>query len=162
VPVEMRGPGDGPGVSFARAEIVLAEALPAAKPTLPDLSLPPYGRTREQFYQQLLFHGPDLQGIESVEGSSPDGITGIVATAPAPGGWMRQPLRTAWLADPLALDSAFQLMVLWCAEHQGAVSLPCYVGSYRQFQRTFPSEGTRVVARVTEKKGQRVLAAMEF
>src|SRR5438874_1436140 len=138
----MRGPeADGRGVPLARAEIVLADTLPAGRTELAGPALVPYRRGREEFYRQLLFHGPDLQGIELVEGCSPDGIAATVAAAPAPAAWVRQPLRPAWLADPLALDSAFQLMVLWCVENLGAVSLPCFVGRYRQFRRAFPREG---------------------
>jgi NAD(P)-dependent dehydrogenase (short-subunit alcohol dehydrogenase family) len=163
VPAELHAAkASGEEFLCARAEIVLAEALPDAAPMLRGEGLAPYRRERLELYDEILFHGADLQGIELVEGCSAAGIAGTVATAPAPTAWLRQPLRTAWLADPLALDSAFQLMVLWCAEQQGAVSLPCHVGRYRQFRRAFPREGVRVVARVTEHKGQLARADIEF
>jgi len=35
-------------------------------------------------------------------------------------------MRQRWLADPLALDCAFQMMILWSFERHGAGCLPCF------------------------------------
>jgi hypothetical protein len=63
---------------------------------------------------------------------------------------MTAPLRSAWIGDPLALDSAFQMASLWCYEQMGNVSLPSYVASYRQYCRRFPSGGLTVVLQIRE------------
>jgi hypothetical protein len=110
----------------------------------------------------VLFHGPALQGIERVDGLGERSVAGWIATAPAPSEWLDQPNRSAWLTDPLAIDSAFQLIVLWCRERLGANSLPTAVGGYRQFRRSFPAEGVRVVAQVRESSKARVIADIEF
>ena len=121
-----------------------------------------YPLAREEIYQTILFHGPAMQGIERVEGLGERAIAGWVATSPAPSEWVEQPLRNAWLTDPLAIDSAFQLVVLWCRERLGANSLPTAIGGYRQFRRAFPAEGVRVVAEIRQASDTRAVADIEF
>ena len=71
-----------------------------------------------------------------------------IATAPAPSEWMRSPLRNHWIADPLVLDCAFQMATVWSFEEQGAVSLPSYSASYRQYCARFPADGVTVVLEI--------------
>ena len=58
-----------------------------------------------------------------------------IEAAPEPEKWMADPLRSRWLSDPLILDSAFQMAIIWCFENRGAVSLPAYSASYRQYRQ---------------------------
>src|SRR5439155_16624583 len=109
-------------------------------------------------YDDVLFHGPDLQGLERIEGCGPEGIAATVRTAPAPTAWIDRPPRQAWLSDPLALDCAFQLLSLWCFEHAGSASLPTLVGRFRQFRRAFPTRRVRVAARVRRPAAHRAVA----
>jgi hypothetical protein len=85
-----------------------------------------------------------------------------VKAAPQPATWLKQPLRNLWLTDPLVLDSAFQLMILWSFERFGSGSLPSFAGRYRQFQDTFPREGAQIVIRVTTEREHGASADMEF
>jgi hypothetical protein len=85
-----------------------------------------------------------------------------VKGAPLPASWIKQPLRSAWLTDPLVIDSAFQMMILWSFERFGSGSLPCFAGRYRQFQEAFPREGVQVVIRVTSESAHGASADMEF
>jgi hypothetical protein len=170
VPVELRSfpPGDGSGSSagrevfHARAEIILAEKLSAEAPEVPEIITRPFSRAKEEIYNEILFHGPDLQGIERIDGCSEQGIVGQVSVAPPSSTWIHQPLRNGWLADPLALDSAFQMMVLWSCEKYGSCSLPCCVGRYRQYRRSFPRETIRVTAAVKETGNHRARADIVF
>jgi acyl transferase domain-containing protein/NAD(P)-dependent dehydrogenase (short-subunit alcohol dehydrogenase family)/acyl carrier protein len=156
VPVELHGQGGhGRDLLHARAEVVLVPQLPAAPAAAPAVATQPYPHTQADLYPGLLFH-------ELVEGCSAAGVVGRVATAPAPAAWIRQPLRPNWLADPLALDSAFQLMVVWSRAAHGVPSLPCFAGEYRQYRRNFPRGGVRVVARVTLDLPHRALADIDF
>jgi NAD(P)-dependent dehydrogenase (short-subunit alcohol dehydrogenase family) len=162
-PVELRSVrADGAETLHARAEIVLTNALPAAPAAASAPDCRPYARTLEEVYATLLFHGPDLQGIERIEGFSSGGIVGRVAAAPPPAEWLPHPLRQRWLADPLALDCSFQMMVVWSQEQHGAPSLPCRLTSYRQYQRAFPPGGVRVVARVTRASDLRAIADIDY
>jgi hypothetical protein len=124
--------------------------------------LPAYPRMLSEVYQDLLFHGPELQGIESVEGCSDGGIRATVSAARAPAAWLRQPLRNTWLADPLVLDCAFQLMILWCFEKHGSGSLPTSAGRYRQYRRSFPREGVQIRADVKGDGPHRAVADIWF
>ncbi len=153
---------DGRDVLHARAEVVLATDLPAAPLPAEPPAVRDYPRTPQEIYASLLFHGPELHGIEAVEGCGEEGIVIQARNAPPPQSWLSQPLRQKWLTDPLVLDSAFQAMILWSVENWGAASLPCLAGRYRQYRRSFPSGGARVVARVTRATSLHALADIDF
>jgi acyl transferase domain-containing protein len=156
VPMELRSGN----VLHARATILLGDAVlkgRAATAVVADREL-----SGEVYGDGRLFHGAELQGIETVVGWSAEGIIGKANAAPAPSAWMRQPLRSSWISDPLALDVAFQLMILWCFETHGAGSLPTSAASYRQFVKAFPAGGTRVQARVLHAGEHSAEAAIEF
>ena len=53
-------------------------------------------------------------------------------------------------------------MVLWSFEQTGAPSLPTKLGTYRQFQRTFPTGRVKVVAKVHRPAPHRETADIEF
>jgi hypothetical protein len=162
-PVELRGGWpDGRDVLHARAEIVLANQLPAAPLPAPTPSCLPYARTPEDVYQNLLFHGPDLHGIEQIDGCGEGGILARVRSAPPPSEWIQRPLRQRWLADPLVLDCSFQMMVVWSREFHDAPSLPCHIARYRQYQRSFPACGVRIVVRVTRDSDLHALADIDY
>jgi NAD(P)-dependent dehydrogenase (short-subunit alcohol dehydrogenase family) len=146
---------DGREVLHARAEVVLANALPAAPEPQPLPALDAYPLTPDEVYRQgVLFHGPDLRCLERVEGCGEAGVVGVVRAAPAAAEWMRQPLRKDWLSDPLVIDGAFQLAIVWTHEQRGAGSLPAHVSRYRQYRRAFPAGGVRVAVAV-ERAGDR-------
>ncbi|HTU92232.1 MAG TPA: SDR family NAD(P)-dependent oxidoreductase, partial [Gemmataceae bacterium] len=162
-PVELRGMNaDGREVLHARAEIVLANQLPAAPAAAAPPVCRPYTRTPEDVYQSLLFHGSDLHGIDKIEGCAERGIIALVSSAPPPSAWIQRPLRQRWLADPLALDCSFQLMVVWSQERHGAPSLPCHIARYRQYQRAFPASGVRVAAQVTRDSNLHAVADIDY
>jgi malonyl CoA-acyl carrier protein transacylase/acyl carrier protein/NADP-dependent 3-hydroxy acid dehydrogenase YdfG len=150
VAVELRGTVAG-GREFvhASATIVLGDRLEAAPDAAAALRFAPLALDPQVIYRDILFHGPELQGIERVDGCDEQGVAILCRTAPAPSAWIEQPFRQAWLTDPLAMDCAFQALVLWSVERSGSCSLPTRVGRYRQYRRTFPTEGVQAVALVT-------------
>ena len=153
VPVELRGTlASGREFNHARGAVVLGDRLPisSGEDVIALPSLTPFGRDARAIYRDVLFHGPDLRGIERVEGCDERGIAVLCRTSPPPAAWIERPLRQAWLTDPLALDCAFQAMILWSFERSGTCSLPTSIGRYRQFRRAFPPARVRVVARVTQ------------
>ena len=163
VPVELRGVlSDGREVLHARGEVVLGDHYPEVPPAFEEPGLPPSTMLAREIYREMLFHGPGLQGIVAVEGCGDLGIAATVSAAPSPTEWVVNPLRNQWLTDPLAVDCAFQMMILWSLERTGSGSLPTYVGRYRQFRRAFPAEGVRVVARVTEAGAHKARADVDF
>ena len=164
VPVELTSTsGDGRSILHARAEIVLATKLPEGIRSIVDLPAPPSDWGNGAIYnQERLFHGPDLQGIEQISSCSPKGISALVKAAPEPSKWVKQPLRNSWITDPLVIDCAFQLMILWSFERFGSGSLPSFAGRYRQFQDRFPSHGVQIVIRVTAEREHSASADVEF
>jgi NAD(P)-dependent dehydrogenase (short-subunit alcohol dehydrogenase family) len=153
---------DGSEILHARAEILLALQLPPAPPPRTAPVTGPYPHTRADVYQDLLFHGPEFQGLELVDGCGEQGIVGVARTAPPPADWIRQPLRQKWLTDPLVLDTSLQMMILWTVDQCGSPSLPCRVTRYRQFQRGFPPSEVRVVIHVTRAAGRQAMADIDY
>ena len=150
-------------VLHARAEIVLGHSYPDAPQNLSTAISGSYPFTDGEYYKNdQLFHGTDLQGIESIQACSDLGIVGQVKTAPAPSSWMAQPIRSSWLADPLILDSAFQMMILWSFQNSGVGSLPTKVGRYRQFQRRFPKNGVKLFINVESSSKHASTAIIDF
>jgi acyl transferase domain-containing protein/NADP-dependent 3-hydroxy acid dehydrogenase YdfG len=163
VPADLKGTlANGREVAHARANIILADRHETAPTRQTEGTLAAYPLSREEMYQTILFHGPALQGIERVDGLGERMVAGWVATSPAPSEWLEQPLRNIWLTDPLAIDCAFQLMVVWCRERLGANSLPTAIGGYRQYRRAFPADGVRVVAQIRHSSETRAIADIEF
>ena len=159
VPVELRSGK----VLHARAEIILA----ADKIQQESISNPTvtgqYSQAANEIYtSNRLFHGKMLHGITDVEACSPSGITANVSGVTSPKNWMNKPIRSSWLTDPLALDSSFQLMILWCFEQSGVGSLPTAIGEYKQFQKSFPKEGCKINIYVIDHSEHRAIATIEF
>jgi len=156
---ELRG---ADGALHAGAEIVLALSLPAAPAPAPEFALKAYSRPVERAYGEILFHGEDMRFIRSVAGVSEKGIALDAAASLPPASWLRRPLRDRWIADPAALDAAFQGMILWTFENSGACSLPNMAASYRQYTAQFPAKGVRIVARVTRSLEHNAVADIDF
>jgi len=162
VPLQFTSRGsNGKSTLHATAEILLADTLPAAPSIAPAvkrngiLSKSVYGDGR-------LFHGPDFQCIEALEVCNPANAAALVRSSPAPKTMIAQPLRPAWLADPLALDAAFQLMILWSTAQRAAPSLPCALRSFRQFAAFPKTGGSRVVASITSAETPVAVADLQF
>jgi hypothetical protein len=161
--VELRGTrGDGRDTLFARAEIVLATDLPPAPPARPVAARPLHSFTPEEIYSRVLFHGPDMQCIEEVEACDERGVVACLRAAPAPVEWVRRPLRQKWIADPLIVDGAFQMMILWSVAQSGAPGLPCYVAGYRQYRRAFPADGACVALEIVKATYLHALGDLDF
>ena len=158
IPVELVGAN---GTLHARAEILLTTKLPQGIRSIvqPPATVPYLGPV---YTPERLFHGELLQGIEKIDGCSPAGIAASVKGAPRPEHWIRQPLRNFWLTDPLAIDCAFQMMILWSFERSGCGSLPTFAGRYRQFQESFPAEGAQILIKVTTERPHGACADIEF
>jgi malonyl CoA-acyl carrier protein transacylase len=159
VPVELRSNG----LLHASAVMILADGYESH--VLPQLKAvnDKYNKKHDEYYQNdQLFHGKDLQGIKDITGCNNQGIVANVNAAPQPTAWMTKPIRSGWLTDPLIMDSAFQMMILWSIEDSGIPSLPTAIGSYRQFQRSYPKDNASIIIEVNDKTEHRANAAIEF
>ena len=164
VPVELCGVDNhGQSIAHARARIVLASRLPERAAATEKLNLPEYPHPISDIYQpERLFHGDDFHGIREIIGASADGISALVNPAPVPNRWIEQPLRNSWFADPLALDSSFQMLILWSFEQYRAGSLPVFTGRYRQYQQKFPERGVEIRVQLTKQNHNRAIANIDF
>ncbi|MCF8067503.1 MAG: SDR family NAD(P)-dependent oxidoreductase [Desulfobacterales bacterium] len=128
-----------------------AKAILAGKPSSPpDFISKPLlasssGLDVKYFYDNILFHGTDLHGIREITNYSAEGMIAKLISAPSPDVWMKDPLRSRWIGDPLALDAAYQMAIIWSYETMGILSLPSYTASYRQYRDKFPAEGITAV-----------------
>ena len=162
--VELRGVREGgKTIAHARADVILGVREPEpGRRSFETAGLPAYSRSMKAVYHDVLFHGPDLHGLDRIEACGPEGILASAHTAPAPTAWLERPLRQAWLSDPLAIDCAFQLMVLWSYEQTGAPSLPTAVGRYTQYRRAFPTGKVRIAVSITRFDALSAAADIEF
>lgn len=139
-------------VIHTRAKAILSDKF--SEPPILDISayagFKSYFRSMEEVYDKILFHGIKLRGIKEIISYSPHGMLARISSAPSPVKWMKEPLRSNWIGDPLVLDSAFQMAIIWCFEEMGVVSLPTYSASYRQYRNKFPSEGVTALLEVKE------------
>ncbi len=164
VNVEMHSAtSNGRRVLHSAATVLLDTSFTSGAPSLATRSLPPYRASRDDIYNHhKLFHGPQFQGIVTVDGCCDEGISITASAAPAPETWIQEPLRRRWLADPLALDCAFQAMILWSLDRHDTASLPVRLGMYEQFQTAFPKSGVRIEAKVTKATNFGATATIEF
>jgi NAD(P)-dependent dehydrogenase (short-subunit alcohol dehydrogenase family)/acyl carrier protein len=122
----------------------------------------PYPRSIDEIYDEILFHGRSLRGITEIVGISSAGIIARIAAAPDPAQWIAHPTRRQWVADPLVLDAAFQLAIVWCHEERQAVCLPSYCARYRQYCRQFPAEGVTVLLQITAVTARKMCGDFTF
>ena len=155
---------DGEELLHARAEVVLAGTVPNA----PVFKMPTrlteytYERGVAGAYEEVLFHGPHLYGLEQIHGYSERGIAAQVKAGPAPADWMAEPVRDAWLSDPLVIDAGLQLGLLWSYEQMGSVCLPSFTSIYRQYRREFPANGVQAVLEVRDISALKLTADITF
>ena len=164
--IEIRdGFKDGKEIIHTRARAVLSN----------ELSVPPefdisryldkshaYARSMEEVYDKILFHGNALKGLQRILTLSPQAMVAELASAPPPDQWTTEPLRSRWIGDPLVLDAAFQMAIVWCFEQKGMVSLPSFGASYRQYCSRFPEEGVTAVLEIRQAGPNKMLGDFTF
>ncbi|MDE3074124.1 MAG: polyketide synthase dehydratase domain-containing protein, partial [Chloroflexota bacterium] len=96
--------------------------------------------TVREAYEQWLFHGPLFQRILSVEGFEPVGTRATLLPS-SPAGCLTGFGGGGWLFDPILVDAAFQMQVIWARHHWDVTLLPSSVLSYRRFARMGDMDG---------------------
>lgn len=161
-PIELSSWQNGRKTLNYRAEIKSAKQLRRDSSQLAcerDL----YTKSASEIYsRKLLFHGEAFQGINKVLGCSSLGISGIVSRAPAPKEWLKTATTTNWSWDPLMIDSAFQLLVLWGDQNQGYPNLPTAFKSFERYQHAESIGPVEVRLRLTQERAQGLKADIEF
>ena len=82
--------------------------------------------SRDDAYDEWLFHGPAFQAIEGLGGCNEDGIDASARCCNVDDD-------PSWLIDPIMLDVAPQLAILWSRAVHGTTALPNRMESYEHF-----------------------------
>ncbi|HXT19518.1 MAG TPA: SDR family NAD(P)-dependent oxidoreductase, partial [Thermoanaerobaculia bacterium] len=117
--------------AFATPAADVGSAMSSALPAPKASSAPDLPMTLDEFYGGFTFHGPRMRAIESIEQLSPQGIVGWVRTS-KPSDWIKNPNRSAWTVDPLALDGAFQLAAYWAWSNLQRAGFPVGIEEFVQ------------------------------
>ena len=124
-----------------RADVTLRRAFEAAPPVEP-LRLTkarPLPVTIEEAYRQWLFHGPRFEGIASVIALGDNGIAGRLRPS-SPARLLDGESAGDWLIDPLIIDGALQLLILWARAQMDETPLPSRMRRYHRYTDVFPSD----------------------
>jgi len=126
---------DNPSFIHSNCTIILKDRLPKP-PALSKaafMELKPFPKTIKQAYSDILFHGKELQGIQSINGYSEKGIEVLTCLSPSPGQWFKKTFHSKWNIEPMMLDTAFQAAILWSHERTGQVCLPSFIANFRLY-----------------------------
>jgi len=138
--------GDGVDVTIAGdrdhfcASVRFARAPAAERPEFVELE--PFAMPVDEAYDTYLFHGPVFHGIAAIEGMDASGSRAVLRPS-SPAACLRGLGAARWLLDPVLLDCALQMQVLWARLHWEVTLLPTQIEGYRQLAAP-PAPGTLV------------------
>ena len=129
VHVEVSGPE---GTPIVQGTVLLDREYPEA-PAAEELALAaerPSRWTPEELYQEIMFHGPRFQGVQSMDRWGDDGAEATLRTLPFDGLFASN-ARPRLALDPLLLDQPGQVVGFWTGEHleRGYVVFPYHLES---------------------------------
>ena len=103
-------------------------------PTLPPAlaDCPPFPVPVAEAYRNLLFHGPAFQSIDAIAGMDARGA-GAQLRSSDPGEAIEGADGLAWLLDPILIDGALQIQVLWARLQWDVTLLPAEIAGYAHF-----------------------------
>jgi hypothetical protein len=128
------------GRAHYRARVQIRDPAGPRNPGGPDAHAPappplidpkPFPIEIEDAYRDLLFHGPLFQGIVAIEGMDERGAVSLLRPS-RPGRCVAGADGLRWLLDPVLLDSALQIQVLWARLQWDVTLLPAEIGGYAQ------------------------------
>ena len=93
-------------------------------------ALPAFPMSVPDAYRDLLFHGPLFQGIVSVDGMDERGLRAVLRPTP-PARVLTGAGAAHWWMDPVTVDCALQLQVIWARLNWGVTLLPAEIGAAR-------------------------------
>ncbi len=140
-----------PNPSFVEGTILLAERRPEPPPAAERLRGERSSKWRpEDIYHEIMFHGPRLQAIASMDLWAEDGSEGTFVGLPHDR-LFRTTLAPAFETDAITLDAAGQLIGMWTAEHleRGFHVFPFRMEALEIFgPNLLPAEKARCRARI--------------
>ena len=97
--------------------------------------------TVEEAYRRWLFHGPGFQCISRSRESASRGSSPLCAPSSVQRCLADSPAGS-WLVDPIVVDAAPQLAILWARANWDVTALPSRFGAYRRYGGTTRSSLT--------------------
>jgi hypothetical protein len=85
--------------------------------------------TAADAYRNWLFHGSGFRCVAELESLSRRGVVARLG----PTDWHAQLLEKTWLIDPIILDSAPQLAIVWARAMRNTTALPSAFQAYTRF-----------------------------
>jgi NAD(P)-dependent dehydrogenase (short-subunit alcohol dehydrogenase family)/acyl carrier protein len=135
VEVEVSIVGAAPrGPAHYKAIVALAPSLPIP-PVIEPLSLTEtitLPLSRDDVYRRWLFHGPLMAAVASITEVGANGIIGDLIPS-SPEKCLVEAPQASWIIDPIVLDSALQLIIVWSRIHWDMTPLPSRLHTYRRF-----------------------------
>ncbi len=128
---------------FARGHADMA----APSPPAPLADLTPFPIGVEDAYRDLLFHGPLFQGIVAIDGMDERGASALLRPS-QPGRCVAGGDGGQWLLDPVLLDSALQIQVVWARMQWDVTLLPAEIGCYERIAAAGEGELVRHELRI--------------
>jgi hypothetical protein len=132
--------GDGNETTYYRCSADLApQRKPSPEiPLLTDTEASFEAWNGDALYDgDVLFHGPDFQMLQGIDGISDHGVLADLTGVLQPG-WGPTVVEP-WCTDPLIFDGGLQLALLWGRRVLGGASLPTGIAQVRTFRE--PSRG---------------------
>ncbi|MGH8901538.1 MAG: SDR family NAD(P)-dependent oxidoreductase [Egibacteraceae bacterium] len=140
-----------------RAEVVLLPALPAPPESeaCSPRTLEPFPMPLEQAYDELVFQGSMLRGIARIDGIDDEGMVATLVPS-SPRSCLAGPAAGDWIADPVVIDSGFQLAILWARVRLDMTPQPARIRRYRRFA-VLPDAPVQCDFRVQVRAGGHIL-----
>ena len=105
---------------------ILVPGAPAfASPEINTFEKPlnPFPMSVGEAYSKWLFHGPRFEGIKSIEGINDEGMRAWLKPS-MPKDLLRETFAKDWQLDPIVIDSALQMAILWIRATEDMTPLP--------------------------------------
>jgi acyl transferase domain-containing protein/NAD(P)-dependent dehydrogenase (short-subunit alcohol dehydrogenase family)/acyl carrier protein len=135
-----RGPSHYKAIACLGASLPTPPAIEALCLT-EEISLP---LSLEEVYRRWLFHGPLMAGVAAITGIGANGITGDLIPSQPERCLVGAP-QAPWIVDPVVLDSALQLIIVWSRMHWDMTPLPTRLQTYRRFG---PLSGSKITCQM--------------
>ena len=137
---ELLAPRDLPGLHDPSKPGIAARPAP-----LPELA--PFPLPVADAYRDLLFHGPLFQGIVAIDGMDARGASALLRPS-QPAQCVAGAEGRSWLLDPVLIDSALQMQVLWARLQWEVTLLPAEIGAYVKLGEPTAQEPVRHELRI--------------
>ncbi len=116
----------------ARVDLSTSRAAIPDEATRPLADLKAFPMSVESAYERWLFHGPVFQTIQEIQGVTEDVIVGVLKPS-LPQACLTCATPCRWLVDPVVVDGAFQLTLLFARLQTGMTPLPARFGTLRLY-----------------------------